>query len=182
MEKKYFIFILKRPAPVKGAGFFSYRYTAFQSCAFRVHFVCITPVFCAHGTANFHLKLFSVGNRKACISVFFSKYRLFNSGGQRGIRTLDTLLTYTRVPVVRLRPAQPSVHTLVRVMGLEPIRLSTHAPQTCLSAYSSTLAKYFNIIQQIEKKVNRLQYIFIILQNKMFHITKSLQFSQGIIN
>ena len=31
------------------------------------------------------LKLFSVGNRKACISVFFSKYRLFNSGGQRGI-------------------------------------------------------------------------------------------------
>ena len=25
-------------------------------------------------------------------------------------------------------------------MGLEPIRLSTHAPQTCLSAYSSTLA------------------------------------------
>ena len=29
-------------------------------------------------------------------------------GGQRGIRTLDTLLTYTRVPVVRLRPAQPS--------------------------------------------------------------------------
>lgn len=29
---------------------------------------------------------------------------------------------------------------MVRVMGLEPIRLSTHAPQTCLSAYSSTLA------------------------------------------
>ena len=25
-------------------------------------------------------------------------------------------------------------------MGLEPIRPSTHAPQTCLSAYSSTLA------------------------------------------
>ena len=81
------------------------------------------------------------------------------SGGQRGIRTLDTLLTYTRVPVVRLRPAQPSVHIyrrltkkspMVRVMGLEPIRLSTHAPQTCLSAYSSTLAKYFNIIHLIK--------------------------------
>ena len=27
-------------------------------------------------------------------------------------------------------------------MGLEPIRLLTHAPQTCLSAYSSTTA-YF---------------------------------------
>ena len=108
-----------------GAGFFSYRYTAFQSCAFRVHFVCITPVFCAHGTANFHLKLFSVCNRKACISVFSSKYRLFNSGGQRGIRTLDTLLTYTRVPVVRLRPAQPSVQ-MVRVTGLEPTRRFQH--------------------------------------------------------
>jgi hypothetical protein len=52
----------------------------------RVHSVCITPVFCAHGTANFHLKLLSVCNRKACISAFSSKYRLFNSGGQRGIR------------------------------------------------------------------------------------------------
>ncbi len=29
---------------------------------------------------------------------------------------------------------------LVRVMGLEPIHLSTHAPQTCLSANSSTPA------------------------------------------
>ena len=37
-----------------------------------------------------------------------SNFREFY-GGQRGIRTLDTLLTYTRVPVVRLRPAQPSV-------------------------------------------------------------------------
>ena len=143
----YFIFF-KNNSSLTGAGFFYYRYTAFQSCAFRVHFVCITPVFSSHATAKLQFKLLSVGNRKACISVFSSKYRLFNSGGQRGIRTLDTLLTYTRVPVVRLRPAQPSVRTLVRVMGLEPIRLSTHAPQTCLSAYSSTLAKYFNIILQ----------------------------------
>ena len=29
---------------------------------------------------------------------------------------------------------------MVRVTGLEPVRRSTHAPQTCLSAYSSTLA------------------------------------------
>lgn len=33
---------------------------------------------------------------------------------------------------------------MVRVMGLEPIRPSTHAPQTCLSAYSSTLALQYN--------------------------------------
>ena len=30
---------------------------------------------------------------------------------------------------------------LVRAMGLEPTRQLTHAPQTCLSADSSTLAK-----------------------------------------
>ena len=29
---------------------------------------------------------------------------------------------------------------LVRVTGLEPVRRATHAPQTCLSASSSTLA------------------------------------------
>ena len=29
---------------------------------------------------------------------------------------------------------------MVRVTGLEPVRRETHAPQTCLSAYSSTLA------------------------------------------
>ncbi len=30
--------------------------------------------------------------------------------------------------------------SMVRVTGLEPVRRETHAPQTCLSAYSSTLA------------------------------------------
>ena len=30
-------------------------------------------------------------------------------GGERGIRTLGTVLGYTRFPVVRLRPAQPSL-------------------------------------------------------------------------
>ena len=32
---------------------------------------------------------------------------------------------------------------MVRVTGLEPVRRETHAPQTCLSAYSSTLAFIF---------------------------------------
>ena len=31
-------------------------------------------------------------------------------GGERGIRTLGTVLAFTRFPVVRLRPAQPSLH------------------------------------------------------------------------
>jgi len=45
------------------------------------------------------------------------------------------------------------------VMGLEPIRRLTHAPQTCLSAYSSTLAYIlfpdcFNIIADKKRFVN----------------------------
>ena len=31
-------------------------------------------------------------------------------GGEREIRTLGTVLAFTRFPVVRLRPAQPSLH------------------------------------------------------------------------
>ena len=32
-------------------------------------------------------------------------------GGEGGIRTRETLLTPTRFPVVRLRPAQPPLHS-----------------------------------------------------------------------
>ena len=34
----------------------------------------------------------------------------FLFGGEKGIRTLDGVLAHTRFPVVRLRPAQPSLH------------------------------------------------------------------------
>ena len=34
------------------------------------------------------------------------------SGGERGIRTLERVLAVTRFPVVRLRPAQPSLHKM----------------------------------------------------------------------
>ena len=34
----------------------------------------------------------------------------FVCGGERGIRTLGTVLAFTRFPIVRLRPAQPSLH------------------------------------------------------------------------
>ena len=43
-----------------------------------------------------------------CKTIYRFSVKIF--GGKRGIRTLGTLLTYTRVPVVRLRPAQPSFH------------------------------------------------------------------------
>ena len=35
---------------------------------------------------------------------------IFSFGGERGIRTLERVLAVTRFPIVRLRPAQPSLH------------------------------------------------------------------------
>ena len=37
---------------------------------------------------------------------------------------------------------------MVRVTGLEPVRRETHAPQTCLSAYSSTLAFFSHFFRE----------------------------------
>ena len=56
----------------------------------RVHFVCITPVFCAHGASKLRFKLLRIGKRKACISTFSSKYRLYHSGRGRRTWTLST--------------------------------------------------------------------------------------------
>ena len=36
--------------------------------------------------------------------------KALHSGGEREIRTLGRVLAVTRFPVVRLRPAQPSLH------------------------------------------------------------------------
>ena len=48
---------------------------------------------------------------------------VFSESGKRGIRTLGALLTHTRFPVVRLRPAQPSFRmvsaVIARPMGQE---------------------------------------------------------------
>ena len=116
----------KTPAPLRELAYLIALYHQYISCDFRVIFVWFSCDFVwfltvkqSHGTAKMQLKLLSAGNRKACISAFPSKYRLFNSGGQRGIRTLDTLLTYTRVPVVRLRPAQPSVQSTNNIKAAE---------------------------------------------------------------
>ena len=59
-----------------------------------------------------------------------------------------------------------SVSKLVRLMGLEPIRLLTHAPQTCLSAYSSTTA-YLIISAAFTKPLN------------IYYINSSLFLCQG---
>jgi hypothetical protein len=65
---------------------------------------------------------------------------------------------------------------LVRVTGLEPVRRKTHAPQTCLSANSSTLANinFFDIscqrmilYQTINKKSSLLKKYFTEFSAKM---------------
>ena len=46
---------------------------------------------------------------KKMIRTPFSVFVSFPTGGEKGIRTLDTFMGYTRFPIVRLRPAQPSL-------------------------------------------------------------------------
>lgn len=73
--------IIKKPAPLWELASFIIVILPFS----RVHSVCISPDFYAHGAAKLRFELFGIGKRKACISVFFSKYRLYRSG--RGRRT-----------------------------------------------------------------------------------------------
>ena len=40
-----------------------------------------------------------------------AKRTLLRRGGERGIPTLERVLAVTRFPIVRLRPAQPSLHS-----------------------------------------------------------------------
>lgn len=58
--------------------------------------------------ANKNIKWFGIRVKKHRSNNAFKRC-FSNYGGERGIRTLETLLTFTRVPVVRLRPAQPSL-------------------------------------------------------------------------
>ena len=43
------------------------------------------------------------------------------SGGERGIRTLERVLAVTRFPIVRLRPAQPSLLIYLTVRKPEKV-------------------------------------------------------------
>ena len=47
---------------------------------------------------------FAAKNTKSAILRYFAQYRTFTFYGEGGIRTLDELLTHTRVPVVRHKP------------------------------------------------------------------------------
>ena len=48
-------------------------------------------------------------------------------------------------------------HYLVRSAGLEPARLATHAPQTCLSADSSITALITTLIIPLYRKMSIVQ-------------------------
>ena len=61
----------------------------------------------------------------------------FFSGGERGIRTPERVLAVTRFPVVRLRPAQPSLH----IFNFAPFSVGQKRPFKRLLHYTQCLAK-----------------------------------------
>ena len=98
--------------------------------------------------------------------AFFIVSRTFFKSGKRGIRTLGALLTHTRFPVVRLRPAQPSFHMVklsssaakgrkkvVRVTGLEPVRRNTRPSNVPVCQFQHTRIHYSPIIAKQQAKV-----------------------------
>ncbi|HQM02917.1 MAG TPA: hypothetical protein PLH98_20640, partial [Ruminococcus flavefaciens] len=70
----------------------------------RVIFRVTTPAFsCDFTQFQRHTRIsdcICLDSRKACISALPSKYRLLILADREEIRTLDTLLTHTRVPAV----------------------------------------------------------------------------------
>ena len=63
----------------------------------------------------FHSEAISLARRANFVEKKRASLRLalLFSGGERGIRTLVRVLAETRFPVVRLRPAQPSLQTAI---------------------------------------------------------------------
>ena len=76
---------------------------------------------------------------------------LFFYGGETGIRTLERVLAVTRFPVVRLRPAQPSLHPYS--VGRLATALIIYHTYLCLS--SIFLKKSFFVCHLLTRNVNR---------------------------
>ena len=66
-------------------------------------------------------------------------------GGERGIRTLETLLTPTRFPIVRLRPTQPSLHGEC---------------STCCALVAGNGLYYSRFFSFVKRKIEKSQKIF----------------------
>ncbi len=76
-------------------------------------------------------------------------------------------------------PTNPNglIDILVRETGLEPVRVAPHAPQTCASADSATLASNDEIITKEFRKVNTnfkkiSKYLQVFLQSVPVYILK----------
>ena len=80
-----------------------------------IYMLCFEKFF-GHRSKTAHCAVFSLRSNPIIFSLTNkSRMRLhpaFVCGGERGIRTLGTVLAFTRFPIVRLRPAQPSLHLL----------------------------------------------------------------------
>ena len=57
--------------------------------------------------------------------TFVGRQKCVFYGGEREIRTLGTVLAFTRFPVVRLRPAQPSLHIDLTIISQERIKIKS---------------------------------------------------------
>ena len=81
----------------------------------KLHYSCFAKIF-GHRSKTAHCAVFSLRSNPIIFSVTKKDSTLlgaiFLCGGERGIRTLGTVLAFTRFPIVRLRPAQPSLHLL----------------------------------------------------------------------
>ena len=60
---------------------------------------------------------------------------------------------------------------VVREMGLEPTRHTTHAPQTCLSTNFSTLARNSSYYNMFLLFVNTFFKIYLSKNNMIFYVT-----------
>ena len=79
-----------------------------------IYMLCFAKFF-GHRSKTVHRTVLSLRSNPIIFSDKTKKAPtrvLFRFGGERGIRTLGTVLAFTRFPIVRLRPAQPSLHLL----------------------------------------------------------------------
>ena len=66
-----------------------------------------------------HLVLLRITAVYCCIITKGRRATSFCYGGKTGIRTLEAVLALTRFPVVRLRPTQPSFHSLAALAFIQ---------------------------------------------------------------
>ena len=112
----------------------------------RVNMICFAQFF-GHRSNPI---IFSCTNKEPTQSGGF-----FICGGERGIRTLGTVLAFTRFPIVRLRPAQPSLHNGVSSLDFYIISQKYKKSSPFLKKYSLFFAFFQKIIKISLKKFKK---------------------------